>query len=190
MGLFSLQAAVAKMCLSTSRLLSGPGCVRSTRDKPSSTRFRASAAKSPRPTLGSSSGIRSDRMSALCQKRTFRPLLGIIVGGQGCSSSWSITRETSPPKISASGSGHCRAADHSAHRVGAGLSGAAGAHHCRICPRWWHRHHWTPGRTMAVGAARPAIRYREPTRSRQQYRHRDGRERAPGTAIRSLWPLS
>ena len=34
-------------------------------------------------------------MSALCQKRTFRPLLGIVVGGQGCSSSWSITRETS-----------------------------------------------------------------------------------------------
>src|SRR5215472_17326101 len=30
-------------------------------------------------------------MSALCQKRTFRPLLDIIVGGQGCSSSWSIT---------------------------------------------------------------------------------------------------
>src|SRR6516165_10631975 len=56
MGLFSLQAAVAKMCLSTSRLLSGLACVRSTRDKPSSTRFRASAAKGPRPTLGSSSG--------------------------------------------------------------------------------------------------------------------------------------
>jgi tripartite-type tricarboxylate transporter receptor subunit TctC len=32
---------------------------------------------------------------------------------------------------------------------------------------------------MAVGAARPAIRHREPTRSCQQYRHRDGRERAP-----------
>src|SRR6516165_12819796 len=30
------------------------------------------------------------------------------------------------------------------------------------------------------GAARPAIRHREPTRSCQQYRHRDGRERAPG----------
>jgi len=35
-------------------------------------------------------------MSALCQKRTFRLLLDII-GGQGCSSSWSITREISPP---------------------------------------------------------------------------------------------
>src|SRR5215469_15055838 len=57
MALFSLQAAVAKMCLSTSRLLSGLACVRSTRDKPSSTRFRASAAKSLRPILGSSSGI-------------------------------------------------------------------------------------------------------------------------------------
>jgi hypothetical protein len=35
-------------------------------------------------------------MSALGQKQTFRLLLDIIVGGQGCSSSWSITRETSP----------------------------------------------------------------------------------------------
>src|SRR5262252_4818897 len=41
-------------------------------------------------------------MSALCQKETFRPLLGIIFGGQGCSSSWSITRETSPSEIPAS----------------------------------------------------------------------------------------
>jgi hypothetical protein len=45
------------MCSYTSRLLSGPGCVRSTRDKPSSTRLKAIAAKSPRPILGSSSGI-------------------------------------------------------------------------------------------------------------------------------------
>jgi len=29
--------------------------------------------------------------------------LDIIVGGQGCSSSWSITRETSPPAISTLG---------------------------------------------------------------------------------------
>src|SRR6516162_2355839 len=57
MGLFSLQAAVAKMCLSTSRLLSGLGCVRSTRDKPSSTRLRANAADSPQLILGSSSGL-------------------------------------------------------------------------------------------------------------------------------------
>src|ERR1700694_4817992 len=57
MGLFSLQAAVAKMCSSTSRPLSGPGCVRSTRDKPSSTRLRVIAAKSPQQILGSSSSI-------------------------------------------------------------------------------------------------------------------------------------
>src|SRR6516162_2124395 len=31
------------------------------------------------------------RMSAMCQKQTFKPLFDIIVGGQGCSSSWSIT---------------------------------------------------------------------------------------------------
>src|SRR5215472_7459192 len=41
-------------------------------------------------------------MSAVCQKQTFRLLLDIIVGGQGCSSSWSITRETSPSPILAS----------------------------------------------------------------------------------------
>ena len=57
MGLFSLQAAVAGTCLSTSRLLSGPVYVHSTRDKPSSTRSRAIEAKSPRLILGSSSGI-------------------------------------------------------------------------------------------------------------------------------------
>jgi tripartite-type tricarboxylate transporter receptor subunit TctC len=44
-------------------------------------------------------------MSALCQKQTFRPLLDIIDGGQGCSSSWSITHETSPSKIPASDGG-------------------------------------------------------------------------------------
>src|SRR5262249_35052157 len=51
----------------------------------------------------------SREMSALCQKRTFRLLLNIIVGGQGCSSSWSITRETSPSPILASHRRRCRA---------------------------------------------------------------------------------
>jgi hypothetical protein len=37
-------------------------------------------------------------MSALCQKQTFRPE-NIIVSGQGCSSLWSITRETSPRRF-------------------------------------------------------------------------------------------
>ena len=71
--------------------------------------------------------------------------------------------ETSPPKaIPASRRGRCRAAGRVADRAGANLSVAAGAHHCRICPRWWQRHHGTPDRTMVVGAARPAIRHREP----------------------------
>src|SRR5215472_11228341 len=61
-------------------------------------------------------------MSALCQKRTFRPALDIIVGGQGCSSSWSITREASPPKaISVSRRGRRRAAVHVVLCLGAGL---------------------------------------------------------------------
>ena len=41
MGSFSPQAAAAGTCSSTFRLLSGPASVRSTRDKPSSTRSRA-----------------------------------------------------------------------------------------------------------------------------------------------------
>ena len=48
-------------------------------------------------------------MSALCQKQTFSLRLDIIVSGQGCSSSWSITRETSPSSILASHSKRCRA---------------------------------------------------------------------------------
>src|SRR6516164_4408733 len=100
-------------------------------------------------------------MSALCQKRTFRLLLDIIVGGQGCSSSWSITRETSPPKaISVFRRGRRRAAVHVVLCLGAGLSNAAGTHYRRLCPRWCHRHHGTPRGSMAVGAARPAIRRR------------------------------
>src|SRR6516162_24425 len=59
-------------------------------------------------------------MSALCQKQTFRPLLDIIVGGQGCSSSWSITRETSAPEFLASGRRRCGAAGSFAHRPGGG----------------------------------------------------------------------
>src|SRR6516164_4994467 len=53
MGSFSLLAAAAKTCSSTSRLLSGPGCVHSTTDKLSSTRSRAIGGKSPRSTSGS-----------------------------------------------------------------------------------------------------------------------------------------
>src|SRR6516164_10118079 len=56
MDLFSLLAGVVKMCSSTFRLLSGPDCVHSTRDKLSSTRLRIIEAKSPRSILGSSSG--------------------------------------------------------------------------------------------------------------------------------------
>ena len=40
---------------------------------------------------------------------------------------------------------------------------------------------------MAVGAARPAIRHREPAGRRQQYRHRGGRACARRTATRSSW---
>jgi tripartite-type tricarboxylate transporter receptor subunit TctC len=68
-------------------------------------------------------------------EQTFRPLLGIIVGGQGCSSSWSITRETSPPQILASGSQCGRAASLASRRIGTRLPSTAGAHHRRLSRR-------------------------------------------------------
>ena len=40
------------------------------------------------------------------------------------------------------------------------------------------RHRRAPDRSMAVGAARPAIHHREPAGRRRQYRHRGGRARA------------
>ena len=50
----------------------------------------------------------------------------------------------------------------------------------RLCRRRRDRHHRAPDGSMAVGAARPAIRHREPAGRRQQYRHRGGRARAAG----------
>src|SRR5262249_49311088 len=117
-------------------------------------------------------------MSAKCQKQTFKLLLDIIVGGQGCSSSWSITRETSPPEFLASGRRRCCAAGSVAHRTGADLSVATGASDRATCPCRRVRHHGAPDRTMAVGAARPAICYRQQAGWRRQRRHRGGRARA------------
>ena len=45
--------------------------------------------------------------------------------------------------------------------------------------------HGSPDRSVAVGAARPAIHRREPTGRRRQYRHRGGRARRSRTAIHS-----
>ena len=42
------------------------------------------------------------------------------------------------------------------------------------------RHRRAPDGSMAVGAARPAIRHREPAGRRRQYRHRGGRACAAG----------
>ena len=78
--------------------------------------------------------------------------------------------------ISASGRGRCRAAGRIAHRMGANLSVAAGAHDRRLRRRRRDRHPRAPDRSVAVGAARPAIRHREPAGCRRQYRHRGGRE--------------
>ncbi len=66
------------------------------------------------------------------------------------------------------------------------LSDAAGAHDRRLSRRRSVGHPRAPDRSMAVGAARPAIRHREPARRRHQYRHRAGRSCRPPTATRSL----
>ena len=50
----------------------------------------------------------------------------------------------------------------------------------RLCRRRRARHHRAPDRSMAVGAARPAVRHREPAGRRRQYRHRGGRACAAG----------
>ena len=65
-------------------------------------------------------------------------------------------------------------------RKGASLSDAAGAHHRRLSAGRRDRHRRASDRPMAVGAAWPAIRHREPAGRRQQYRHRGGRARAAG----------
>ena len=57
----------------------------------------------------------------------------------------------------------------------------------RLRRRRRSRHRRTPDRSMAVGAARPAIRHREPPGRRQQYRHRGGRACARRMATRSSW---
>ena len=56
----------------------------------------------------------------------------------------------------------------------------------RLCGRRSGRHHRAPDGPMAVGAARPAIRHREPAGRRQQYRHRGGRACAAGRLYASL----
>ena len=50
----------------------------------------------------------------------------------------------------------------------------------RLSRRRRDRHHRASDRSVAVGAARPAIHHREPAGRRQQYRHRGGRECAAG----------
>ena len=84
-------------------------------------------------------------------------------------------------QISASGSGRCRAAGRLAHRGGAEpIRRGRCASSSALPPGGADRHHRAPDRAMAVGAARPAIRHREPAGRRQQYRHRGGRACASG----------
>src|SRR5439155_9631918 len=84
--------------------------------------------------------------------------------------------ETFPPTISASGRGLCRATVRVALRFGASLSDASDTVDRAIPGGWLDRPHCTPDRSMADGAARPAIGHREPVGRRRQYRQRGGPE--------------
>ena len=99
--------------------------------------------------------------------------------------------ETSPPKtISGSGRGRCCAADLVKRCEGARLPDAACAYRRRF-PSWRReRHHCTPDGSMAFRTPRPAIRHREPTRGRQQYRHRGGRTLSPGRLYASTYRVT
>ena len=70
--------------------------------------------------------------------------------------------ETSPSKILASGRGCCRAAGGVALRLGANISNAACAHHCRLCRGRRKRYHRAADCPMADGTARPILRGRQP----------------------------
>ena len=61
-----------------------------------------------------------------------------------------------------------------AHRKGASLSDAAGAHHRRLCRRRLDRYYRASDGPMAVGALRSTIYCRESAGCRQQYRHGGG----------------
>jgi Tripartite tricarboxylate transporter family receptor len=80
----------------------------------------------------------------------------------------------SAPAISAVGRGRCRTAGRLAHREGTDLSNAAGARDRAIRGRRRHGHHSTTDGSVVVRSAWPAVRHREPTGRRPQYRHEAG----------------
>ena len=77
--------------------------------------------------------------------------------------------ETSPPSISATGRGRCRAAILIAIHLGASVSVAAAALDHRISARWRCRHRGSDHGTVVVGAARSTDHHREPARRQHQY---------------------
>ena len=74
----------------------------------------------------------------------------------------------------------------SAYRAGASLSGAAGAPDRSGSCRQLAGHHRARDGSMAVGAAGPAIRRRQPAGRQRQYRHRSGRARARGRLLAAV----
>src|SRR5205085_8964121 len=84
---------------------------------------------------------------------------------------WEGHRETSPPAISASGRGRCRAARVFTDRRSASLSVAASARDCALRARWRDRYIRPADRTKANRAAwEPVLRGE---RYRREWEHRD-----------------
>ena len=118
----------------------------------------------------------------------------VVAGGQGSqhqgrvvgrgrqktrASVWGGCRESSSQKFPAPCGRRRRSAARHAARVRASLSVAAGAHHRRLSAGQRRRRRLAPDQSVAVGAARPAVRRREPAGRRLEHRDRGGRARAP-----------
>src|SRR5215471_20460148 len=80
--------------------------------------------------------------------------------------------ETPPPEISASGCWRCHAAGPAAPGMGASLSVATGALGGAVSARRSGRNSGAVVRAIHVGALGTALRDREPSWRRRQYRHR------------------
>src|SRR5262249_5558025 len=96
-------------------------------------------------------------------------------------------RETSPPQISASGSGCCVTSGGIGLGKGTSLSISAGALDRAVRTSRRDGHYCAAHRAMVVGAAGSAIRHRKSPGCRQQCWHRGGRAR--GSRRLYAWPL-
>jgi hypothetical protein len=103
-----------------------------------------------------------------------------------CAATRGGRHETSAQNFPAPCSECCRVPGCFVLRLGTNLSGAAGAVDRWLSTRWLGGHHRASYKSMAVGAARPAIYHRQPAGRRWQHRNRGGRERTTGRPYASF----